>query len=70
MGEVHTIVMENTLQIQELDRLQFVYDLKGSKIGRFTKGKVYPGTVQKDINLIDARGKVFDFKKNEIFLKR
>jgi len=45
MGEVHTIVMENTLQIQELDRLKFVYDLKGSKIGRRTKGKIYPGSV-------------------------
>jgi len=59
MGEVHTIVMENALQIQELDKLKAVYDLKGSKIGRLTKGKIYPGTVQKDLNLINSRVNVF-----------
>ena len=44
--------------------------MKGSKIGRFTKGKIYPGSVQKDLNLIEARGKVFEIKKHELSLKR
>jgi hypothetical protein len=70
MGKVHIIVMENTLQIQNMDRLQFVYDLKGSKVGRFTKGKIYPGTIQKDVNLITVKNQDFDFKKHELTLKR
>ena len=70
MGKVHIIVMENTLQIKNLDRLQFVYDLKGSKVGRFTKGKIYPGTIQKDVNLMLEKNSVFDLKRHELTLKR
>lgn len=39
-------------------------------VGRFTKGKIYPGTIQKDLNLISAQNRVFNFKKHELTLKR
>ena len=45
MGSVHVMLMENTLQHKDIKNLNFTFDLKGSKTGRFTTGKINPSTV-------------------------
>jgi len=68
-GNVHVMVMENTMQIKDPNCLKFVYDLKGSLIGRSTEGTVSPGTILKDGDLVNIKSR-FNFKQHELFFKR
>lgn len=38
MKEVHVMLMENTVQLSDPTRLQYVFDLKGSSVDRKEKG--------------------------------
>ena len=55
-SEVHLVLMENCLQLKnpDGDSLKYVFDLKGSMVGRKTKGKITPSTTLKDINFLMA----------------
>ncbi len=54
-GNVHVMVMENTMQLKDPNNLKFVFDLKGSLIGRFTTGTITPGTILKDGDLVNIK---------------
>lgn len=55
MGEIHLVLMENTLQFEDKKKLQCIFDLKGSTFQRVTKGKIKPGTIRKDLDFIDLK---------------
>ena len=62
-GKVHFMLMENTLRIEDTEMIQYVFDLKGSTVDRFTKGSTKQSTVLKDMNLIHALRKEPDLVK-------
>ena len=68
MGAVNIMLMENTLQIQNLSQLKFTYDLKGSTAGRRTTGLIKPTTVQKDLNFLEQRK--IKINENGLVLRR
>lgn len=51
---VHIMLMENTLRLKNPDRLNYIFDLKGSKVARKVKGVTKPSTTLKDINFMMA----------------
>lgn len=61
MEEVHVMLMENTLRVKNPNKLQYVFDLKGSSVSREVKGLTKPTTTLKDINFLQvaARKKMF-----------
>ena len=66
MKKVTVMLMENTIQTKNPKNLLSTYDLKGSTHGRVTKNKskVKPTSVQKDLDLLDAKAKskkMFEF---------
>lgn len=69
MGSVHVMLMENTLQHKRKECLMYTFDLKGSKHGRLTSGKITPSTVQKDLNFMKQKGLV-KFRSCELSLRR
>jgi len=46
------MLMENTAQLRDFDRLAYIFDLKGSLVDRKTKGETKPSTTLKDLNFI------------------
>lgn len=52
MREVHVMLMENTAQVERLDEISAVFDLKGSTVDRLVKGKTKPDTTLKDLNFL------------------
>ena len=56
MKPIKVMLMENTIQAQNPERLMAIYDLKGSSHGRKTKGIIKPSsTVQKDLDFLGAK---------------
>ena len=54
-SDVHIILMENALQIENQANLKFIFDLKGSLSGRAVKGKIKSTTTLKDLNFLKAK---------------
>jgi len=50
MDAVHIMLMENTLRLKNPDRLNYIFDLKGSRVARKVKGVTKASTTLKDIN--------------------
>ena len=44
--------MEYTMQLDDPSRQKYVYDLKGSTYGRYTKGPITKKTMRKDLDWI------------------
>ena len=55
MEKVHLMLMENTMQFTDKNKIKFVFDLKGSTHGRYTKGKMTSKTVRKDLDFLAAK---------------
>ena len=59
MGTANDIIlmlMENTVKLEDPRQLRFIFDLKGSMVGRLVKGKdLKPSTTLKDKNFLIAR---------------
>ena len=53
---VHLMLMENTMRLKNPDKLNYVFDLKGSLVDRKVKGITKPSTTLKDINFLMAAG--------------
>ena len=51
---VHIMLMENTMRLKDPNRLNYVFDLKGSLVDRKVKGKTKASTTLKDINFLMA----------------
>lgn len=56
-GKVHVMLMENTLQFHDTNKIKCIFDLKGSRLSRSTKGEIKNTTIQKDIDFLKARRK-------------
>ena len=52
MSEVHLMLMENILRFKQPEKLQYIFDLKGSSVNREVKGPAKASTTLKDINFI------------------
>jgi len=57
-GKVHVMLMENTLQFYNPDKLECIFDLKGSKLARTTKGELKKSTIRKDNDFKIAKAKL------------
>jgi 1-phosphatidylinositol-4-phosphate 5-kinase len=66
MGTVHIMLMENTLHYENSLQVKYVFDLKGSTIGRKVNGVVKRTSVLKDINF----KMITDYQKGLAKLKR
>ena len=55
MSRVHIMLMENALQIENEDKLQFIFDLKGSTVNRSVKGKLKNTTTRKDVCFLKTK---------------
>ena len=54
-SDVHLMLMENTMQLQNPDNgLKYIFDLKGSLVDRKVKGSIKPTTTLKDCNFLIA----------------
>jgi hypothetical protein len=51
-NQVHVMLMENTAQLQQPERLTYIFDLKGSLVDRKTKGVTKVSTTLKDVNFL------------------
>ena len=51
---VHIMLMENTLRLKDPDRLNYIFDLKGSTVDRMVKGVTKTSTTLKDVNFLMA----------------
>jgi hypothetical protein len=60
INEVHVMLMENTLRLKNPDNLKYIFDLKGSTVGRAVKGYTTPSTTLKDLNFMVAIEKIQD----------
>jgi hypothetical protein len=60
INEVHVMLMENTLRLKNPDNLKYIFDLKGSTVGRAVKGYTTPSTTLKDLNFMVANEKIQD----------
>jgi hypothetical protein len=49
--------MENTLQFYEPEKLECIFDLKGSTFDRATKGELKKSTIRKDNDFIAIKRK-------------
>ena len=56
-GEVHVMLMENTLQFHEPEKLECIFDLKGSTFDRSVKGELKKSTIRKDLDFIAIKRK-------------
>jgi hypothetical protein len=61
INEVHVMLMENTLQLKNPDNLKYIFDLKGSTVGRSVKGYTTTSTTLKDLNFMVAKEKIDGF---------
>lgn len=52
MTNVHVMLMENTVQLNDPKALMYVFDLKGSSVDRKEKGVMKPSTTLKDQNYL------------------
>jgi 1-phosphatidylinositol-4-phosphate 5-kinase len=52
LNELHVMLMENTIFLENPNNLQHIFDLKGSTVNREVKGKIKPSTTLKDSNLL------------------
>ena len=50
MQDVNIMLMENTMQLENVNNLRYIFDLKGSTEDRKVKGKTKPSTTLKDVN--------------------
>ena len=57
MAPVVLALMENTVQLKSAKMLRYKFDLKGSTLGRRTKGVVTSKTDRKDLDFIDLKKK-------------
>ena len=60
---VHIMLMENVLRLKNPQLLNYIFDLKGSKVDRKVKGKTKPSTTLKDINFLMAASQDKTFTK-------
>ena len=51
------MLMENTLQFYEPEKLECIFDLKGSTFDRSVKGDLKKSTIRKDLDFIAIRRK-------------
>jgi 1-phosphatidylinositol-4-phosphate 5-kinase len=56
-GEVHVMLMENTLQFHDSEKLECIFDLKGSTFDRSVKGDLKKSTIRKDLDFIAIKRK-------------
>ena len=52
---VHVMLMENVLRLKRPEKLNYIFDLKGSLVDRKVKGNTKPSTTLKDINFLMAK---------------
>jgi len=52
------MLMENTLQFYNPDKLECIFDLKGSKLARTTEGELKKSTIRKDNDFKIAKAKL------------
>ena len=57
MAPVILCLMENTVQLKSPKMLRYKFDLKGSTLGRRTKGVVTSKTDRKDLDFVDLKKK-------------
>ena len=55
MDNEYVMLMENTLQLKNPENQKFVFDLKGSTFGRYSKGKLTKKTMRKDLDWIHSK---------------
>jgi len=51
---VHIMLMENTLRLKDADKLNYIFDLKGSLVDRKVNGHTKVSTTLKDVNFLMA----------------
>jgi 1-phosphatidylinositol-4-phosphate 5-kinase len=56
-GKVHVMLMENTLQYHNKENVKYIFDLKGSKLSRETKGECTNMTIRKDLDYLRDKKK-------------
>lgn len=61
MGEVHLMLMENTLEFKNPDKVKYIFDLKGSLVDREVMGRKKPTTTLKDVNFLSVSKENKDF---------
>jgi hypothetical protein len=55
-NEVHLMLMENTVMLENPDKLKYMFDLKGSLVDRLVKGpNLRPSSTLKDRNFLMAK---------------
>ena len=54
-SDVHIILMENALQFENEQNLQFIFDLKGSLVNRAVLGTIKRTSTLKDLNFLKAK---------------
>ena len=54
-SDVHIILMENALQFENEQNLQFIFDLKGSLVNRVVLGTIKSTSTLKDLNFLKAK---------------
>ena len=59
------MLMENTLQLKDQERLKYIFDLKGSLVDRKVHGQTSSSTTLKDINFLLATKATENFIKLE-----
>ena len=64
-GEIHLMLMENTLQLKNQEQLKFIFDLKGSLVDRKVNGQTSSSTTLKDVNFLLASKATENFIKLE-----
>ena len=57
MAPVILCLMENTVMLKSPQMLRYKFDLKGSTLGRRTKGVVTSKTDRKDLDFLDLKKK-------------
>ena len=55
MSSVHIMLMENALQVENEDKLKFIFDLKGSTVNRSVTGKLKNTTTRKDVCFLKTK---------------
>ena len=53
-GDIYLMLMENTLQLKKPERLNYIFDLKGSLVDRKVHGQTSSSTTLKDVNFLMA----------------
>ena len=55
MSSVHIMLMENALQVENEEKLKFIFDLKGSTVNRSVTGKLKNTTTRKDVCFLKTK---------------